>query len=87
MEGEINNDTRGWIMCVTSGIGEYFSVTCLATFKLIPPSACVLGASIICVDIIVRLLPSKRDFRIQDSNVFLAASLSLSFGVMVRVDV
>lgn len=45
--------------------------------------ACVAGASIICVDILVRHIPSKRDFRIQDSGVFLACSLSLSFGVML----
>lgn len=47
------------------------------------PAACVVGASIICVDILVRLIPSQRKFRIQDSNAFLACSLSLSFGVMV----
>ncbi|RYP45047.1 hypothetical protein DL768_008562 [Monosporascus sp. mg162] len=45
--------------------------------------ACIVGASVICVDVLVRLIPSKRDFRIQDSNAFLASSLSLSFGVMV----
>ncbi|KAF3075007.1 Zinc-regulated transporter 3 [Trichoderma lentiforme] len=45
--------------------------------------ACVFGASIICVDIFVRLLPGKANFRIQDSNIFLACSLSLSFGVML----
>lgn len=45
--------------------------------------ACVLGASIICVDILVRQFPGKRDFRIQDSDTFLSVSLSLSFGVMV----
>ncbi|KAL1623298.1 Zinc transporter [Neofusicoccum ribis] len=45
--------------------------------------ACVLGASVICIDIIVRLFPGKKTFRIQDSNVFLSASLSLSFGVML----
>ena len=45
--------------------------------------ACVVGASIICVDIIVRQFPGKRDFKIQDSNAFLSASLSLSSGVMV----
>ncbi|KAF4969721.1 hypothetical protein FSARC_3109 [Fusarium sarcochroum] len=61
----LDNDTRGWIMCVVSGI------------------ACVVGASIVCVDVIVRLFPGKRNFRIQDSNVFLACSLSLSFGVML----
>ncbi|KAI1813932.1 Zinc/iron permease [Poronia punctata] len=61
----VNNDLRGWIMCIVSGI------------------ACVLGASIICVDIFVQMLPGKRNFRIQDSNAFLACSLSLSFGVML----
>ncbi|KAL7950857.1 Zinc/iron permease [Trichoderma barbatum] len=45
--------------------------------------ACVFGASIICIDVFVRLLPGKASFRIQDSNVFLACSLSLSFGVML----
>ncbi|KAI0602979.1 ZIP zinc transporter [Biscogniauxia sp. FL1348] len=62
---ERDNDVRGWIMCMVSGI------------------ACVLGAAIICVDVVVRLLPGKSDFRIQDSNAFLACSLSLSFGVML----
>ncbi|EEY22679.1 vacuolar membrane zinc transporter [Verticillium alfalfae VaMs.102] len=60
----LDNDTRGWIMCLVSGI------------------ACVVGASIIYVDLLICRLPGKRDFRIQDSNVFLACALSLSFGVM-----
>ncbi|KAI2630771.1 ZIP zinc transporter-domain-containing protein [Hypoxylon sp. NC1633] len=62
---KIDNDTRGWIMCLVSGI------------------ACVIGSSIICVDVFVRLFPGKKNFRIQDSNTFLACSLSLSFGVMI----
>ena len=45
--------------------------------------ACIFGASVICIDIPIRLIPSKRHFRIQESNAFLASSLSLSFGVMV----
>ncbi|KAK4217944.1 Zinc/iron permease [Rhypophila decipiens] len=45
--------------------------------------ACVVGASVIFVDIPIRLLPGKRDFRIQESSTFLAGSLSLSFGVMI----
>lgn len=45
--------------------------------------ACIAGASIICVDILIRHIPSKKNFRIEDSKVFLSASLSLSFGVMV----
>ncbi|KAI9762197.1 MAG: nuclease [Chaenotheca gracillima] len=45
--------------------------------------ACVLGSSIICIDIVVRLFPGKKHFRIQDSNTFLSASLSLSAGVML----
>ncbi|KAI1467275.1 Zinc/iron permease [Daldinia caldariorum] len=62
---ELGNDTRGWIMCLVSGI------------------ACLIGSSIIYVDVVVRMLPGKKDFRIQDSNAFLACSLSLSFGVML----
>ncbi|CAD6444918.1 aea58ddd-961b-42bd-a764-46c14742b786 [Sclerotinia trifoliorum] len=66
MEAEsLDNDTRGWIMAVISGI------------------ACVIGSCIICIDILIRHIPSKKNFRIQDSNAFLAASLSLSFGVMI----
>ncbi|KAF2763501.1 hypothetical protein EJ05DRAFT_472398 [Pseudovirgaria hyperparasitica] len=45
--------------------------------------ACIFGASIICVDVIVRMFPGKKGFRIQDSNAFLSSSLSLSFGVMI----
>ena len=47
--------------------------------------ACVVGSSIICVDLIIQRIPSKRNFRIQDSDTFLSASLSLSFGVMVSL--
>jgi ZIP family zinc transporter len=53
-------------------------------YDLLILSACVFGASIIYVEYIVRLFPSQKQFRIQDSNVFLACSFSLSFGVMVR---
>lgn len=35
------------------------------------------------MDLIVRHIPGKSNFRIQDSNIFLSSSLSLSFGVMV----
>lgn len=45
--------------------------------------ACIMGACVICVDLLIRFIPGKADFRIQDSNSFLACSLSLSFGVMV----
>lgn len=54
---------------------------CIMT--LLSGTACVFGASIICVDIIIRQFPGKKNFRIQDSDAFLSASLSLSFGVMV----
>ncbi|KAH0538281.1 hypothetical protein FGG08_005101 [Glutinoglossum americanum] len=43
----------------------------------------MLGAGIICVDTIVQQFPGRGSFRIQDSGVFLSASLSLSFGVML----
>ncbi|KEF54516.1 uncharacterized protein A1O9_09683 [Exophiala aquamarina CBS 119918] len=45
--------------------------------------ACILGAAIICVDIPLRRIPSYRDFSITESDAFLSASLSLSFGVML----
>ncbi|EXJ92964.1 hypothetical protein A1O3_01520 [Capronia epimyces CBS 606.96] len=45
--------------------------------------ACVLGATIICVDIVVRRFPRWHDFSIAESDGFLSASLSLSFGVML----
>ncbi len=48
--------------------------------------ACICGASIICVDIVVRMIPRYGNFDIADSNTFLSASLSLSFGVMVRTE-
>ncbi|ROT38564.1 hypothetical protein SODALDRAFT_295390 [Sodiomyces alkalinus F11] len=61
----LDNDTKGWIMCIVSGI------------------ACTAGASIIYVDLLIsRIVPGKANFRIQDSNAFLACALSLSFGVM-----
>lgn len=47
--------------------------------------ACVFGSSVICVDAFVRLFPGKRSFRVENSTVFQACSLSLSFGVMVRL--
>ncbi|KAI0202239.1 Zinc/iron permease [Astrocystis sublimbata] len=61
----IDNDLRGWIMCIVSGI------------------ACVLGAAIICIDIVVRLFPGKKSFRVEESTTFQACSLSLSFGVLI----
>lgn len=45
----------------------------------------MVGASIIFVDKLVRLFPGRKDFEIENSKGFLAASLSLSFGVMVRL--
>jgi hypothetical protein len=46
--------------------------------------ACVIGASIVCVDVVVRQFPGMEKFSIAESDAFLSASLSLSFGVMVR---
>jgi ZIP family zinc transporter len=45
--------------------------------------ACVVGASIICVDVFVRRIPGIEKFSIAESDAFLSASLSLSFGVML----
>ena len=81
----IDNDTRGWIMTCVSGIGQSsdLDIVCADTKY---QAACVLGAGIICIDVVVRLFPGKKQFKIQDSHVFLSASLSLSFGVMVGED-
>lgn len=84
----LNNDVRGWILCFISGIGTFASPLAIpfAEFAVLtdPRVACVFGASVVCVDILIRMLPGKSNFRIQESNAFLACSLSLSFGVMVR---
>ncbi|KAK5089674.1 Zinc transporter [Exophiala xenobiotica] len=61
----LDNDTRGWIMTVVSGI------------------ACIFGSSIICIDIVIRQFPRMHDFSIAESDTFLSAALSLSFGVML----
>jgi hypothetical protein len=57
----------------------------MESVKLTNMTACSFGATIICIDVLVRLFPGQKHFRIQDSNAFLACSLSLSFGVMVGV--
>ena len=78
----IDNDTRGWIMTCISGVGTSYCI--LRTLRpALTQEACVLGASIICIDVVVRLFPGMQDFAIAESNAFLSASLSLSFGVMV----
>jgi hypothetical protein len=43
----------------------------------------MVGAGIVYIDKIIQLFPSKKHFRIQESDTFAAASLSFSFGVMV----
>lgn len=63
---------------MSPGHGPYF-----ANPKFHPSAACVGGACVICVDLLICKIPGKQDFRIQESNAFLACSLSLSFGVMV----
>ncbi|CCC05905.1 hypothetical protein SMACR_00120 [Sordaria macrospora] len=45
--------------------------------------ACIVGSTIICVDIPIRWINKKSKFSIQESNVFISGSLSLSFGVMI----
>ena len=79
----LDNDTRGWIMTCVSGVGKIWEQRKLGRFSNWT-TACVFGSSIICVDLIIQHIPGKQNFRIQDSNIFLSSSLSLSFGVMVR---
>ncbi|KAL1861006.1 Zinc transporter [Paecilomyces lecythidis] len=45
--------------------------------------ACVLGSSVICVDLIVRKCSKRKDFEIASNNAFLSASMSLSSGVLL----
>ncbi|KAJ5888681.1 hypothetical protein N7495_008722 [Penicillium taxi] len=45
--------------------------------------ACVFGASLICVDVILRQTAMFKGFQITNSNSFLSASLCLSAGVML----
>ncbi|PGH13088.1 hypothetical protein AJ80_06460 [Polytolypa hystricis UAMH7299] len=45
--------------------------------------ACMMGASIICVDLLTARCFGKKGFRITESNVFLSSSLSLSAGVLL----
>jgi ZIP family zinc transporter len=45
--------------------------------------ACVLGSSLICIDVLLRRFSRRKSFRIVNSNGFLSASLCLSAGVMV----
>jgi ZIP family zinc transporter len=56
---------------------------CLIDLLTSPP-ACVLGSSVICIDLLLNRFERWKDFRIQDSGYFLAVSMSFSFGVMVR---
>ncbi|KAL2814032.1 Zinc/iron permease [Aspergillus granulosus] len=46
-------------------------------------AACVLGSSLICLDLLVRRFSPRTDFQIAHSNVFLSASLCLSAGVIL----
>ncbi|KAL2872599.1 Zn(2+) transporter ZRT3 [Aspergillus lucknowensis] len=46
-------------------------------------AACVLGSSVICVDLLVRRFSPQSDFQIAHSNGFLSASLCLSAGVIL----
>ncbi|KAF7158647.1 hypothetical protein CNMCM5623_003707 [Aspergillus felis] len=45
--------------------------------------ACVLGSSLICIDVLLRRFSRRKNFQIVNSNGFLSASLCLSAGVML----
>ncbi|KAF7443164.1 hypothetical protein A1F99_126710, partial [Pyrenophora tritici-repentis] len=78
----LDNDTRGWIMTAVSGIACTFGGE--KPIPLVPAIDWAKGrlSSIICVDVVVRLFPGKKNFKIENSNAFLSTGLSLSFGVM-----
>lgn len=70
------------------GGGERYWYVCKCTSKKLVAdlyAACTFGASVICVDLVIRQFPGHRNFKIEDSNTFLSTGLSLSFGVMVRI--
>lgn len=75
----MDNDMYQWHWC---DLFNWYKGTLLTESRI----ACVCGASVICVDIIMRLIPRYRNFEIANSDTFLSASLSLSFGVMVLMD-
>ncbi|EAW06375.1 Zn(2+) transporter ZRT3 [Aspergillus clavatus NRRL 1] len=45
--------------------------------------ACVLGSSVICIDVLLRQCSSRKNFQIVNNNGFLSASLCLSAGVLL----
>ncbi|KAA8652404.1 hypothetical protein EYZ11_002885 [Aspergillus tanneri] len=45
--------------------------------------ACVLGSSVICIDVLLRRFSHRKNFQIVNNNAFLSASLGLSAGVML----
>lgn len=72
-----------WCWYVSSTV--YHGCTTILRKLTSGETACIFGASVVCIDILIRVLPGKSNFRIQESNAFLACSLSLSFGVMVSL--
>jgi hypothetical protein len=87
----ISNDERGWILASVSGLAcgtscalyPRLSSLLRRSLRRIVNVAAVLGACLINLDIILHIAPRWRSFSIRESSTFLAASLSLSFGVMV----
>lgn len=75
-------DQRGWVLVCASGAACGILPHFLSA--IYTNITAVLGSSIICLDAFLRRLPFRRfrNFSIRESSAFLAASLSLSFGVM-----
>lgn len=59
------------------------SLACVPRDMLTSHAACVIGASIICIDLVLNPISRFRNFKIAESSTFLASSMSLSFGVMI----
>jgi ZIP family zinc transporter len=78
-----SNDLRGWVMSAVSGVGECRGLQLYKLSLII--IACVLGSSVICVDVVVQVLSRRKSFQIANSSNFLSASLCLSAGVMVSL--
>lgn len=83
------NDTRGWVMSGVSGVGMFIRAFCPRCSRVDannPPAnypACIIGAGIICVDLVIRSCCGFKRFDITTNSTFLSSSMGLSAGVMV----
>ena len=85
LEAALANDTRGWIMSCVSGIGMYYPSCTPGPWHSDAdlPVACIIGAGIVCIDVLATKFLGAKAFKLVESQAFLSSSLSLSAGVLV----